>query len=112
LPFLFGQKKKETIEDKVSELDKTVQNSMKEMRDFVSKVEHDVQKLAQHQALDPTVSQLVQELKQDLSSLKALLLSRYVSNCYIIVISCYKVVQIILTSHINVYHIDNNAYRS
>jgi len=90
LPFLFGRKKKETIEDKVSELDKTVQNSMKEMRDFVSKVEHDVQKLAQHQALDPTVSQLVQELKQDLSSLKALLLSRYVPNCYITAINWYK----------------------
>jgi len=90
LPLLFGQKKKETIEDKVSELDKTVQNSMREMRDFVSKVEHDVQKLAQHQALDPTVSQLVQELKQDLSSLKALLLSRYVSNC---IYNCYKLLK-------------------
>ncbi|EZA56505.1 peroxisomal membrane protein PEX14 isoform X2 [Ooceraea biroi] len=75
-PFLFGRKKKETIQDKVSELDKTVQDSMKEMREFVSKVERDVQKLTQHQALDPTIPQLVQELKQDLSSLKALLLSR------------------------------------
>lgn len=74
--FLFGREKKETIEDKMSELDKTVQDSMREVRDFVSKVDRDMQKLTQHQALDPTIPQLVQELKQDLSSLKSLLLSR------------------------------------
>lgn len=51
---------------------------MKEVKDSISKVEGEVQKLTQHQALDPTISQLVQELKQDLSSLKALLLSRYI----------------------------------
>ncbi|KYQ57119.1 Peroxisomal membrane protein PEX14 [Trachymyrmex zeteki] len=75
-PFLFGRKKKSCIGDKVTELDKTVQNSMKEVKDSILKVEGEVQKLTQHQALDPTIPQLVQELKHDLSSLKALLLSR------------------------------------
>lgn len=51
---------------------------MKEVKDSISKVEGEVQKLTQHQALDSTIPQLVQELKQDLSSLKALLLSRYI----------------------------------
>ncbi|XP_018393984.1 PREDICTED: peroxisomal membrane protein PEX14 [Cyphomyrmex costatus] len=75
-PFLFGRKKKKCIEDTVTELDKTVQNSMKEVKDSILKVEGEVQKLTEHQALDPTIPQLVQELKHDLSSLKALLLSR------------------------------------
>ncbi|XP_029154874.1 peroxisomal membrane protein PEX14 [Nylanderia fulva] len=75
-PFLFGRKKKSSVEDKITELDKTVQDSMREVKDSILKMEGDVQKLAQHQAMDPTIPQLVHELKQDLSSLKALLLSR------------------------------------
>ncbi|XP_076633138.1 peroxisomal biogenesis factor 14 [Colletes latitarsis] len=75
-PFLFGRKKKNTIKDSVSELDKTIQNSMKEVKQSISKVEDDVQKLTQNQSIDPMVPQLVQELKQDLASLKSLLLSR------------------------------------
>ncbi|XP_072743087.1 peroxisomal membrane protein PEX14 [Anoplolepis gracilipes] len=75
-PFLFGRKKKSNIEDRITELDKNVQDSMKEVKDSILKMENDVQKLTQHQALDPTIPQLVHELKQDLSSLKALLLSR------------------------------------
>lgn len=51
---------------------------MKEMKDSILKIESDVQKLNQNRALDPVIPQLVQELKQDLSSLKALLLSRYI----------------------------------
>lgn len=53
---------------------------MREVKDSISKMEGEVQKLTQHQTLDPTIPQLVQELKQDLSSLKALLLSRYIST--------------------------------
>ncbi|XP_070159169.1 peroxisomal membrane protein PEX14 [Polyergus mexicanus] len=75
-PFLFGRKKKSTVEDRIIELDKTVQDSTKEMKASILKMENEVQKLTQHQALDPTIPQLVHELKQDLSSLKALLLSR------------------------------------
>nr|XP_033332245.1 peroxisomal membrane protein PEX14 [Megalopta genalis] len=75
-PFLFGRKKKDSIKDSVSELDKTIQNSMKEVKQSISKVEDDVQKLTQNQFIDPMVPQLVQELKQDLASLKSLLLSR------------------------------------
>ncbi|XP_078052856.1 peroxisomal biogenesis factor 14 [Augochlora pura] len=75
-PFLFGRKKKNSIKDSVSELDKTIQNSMKEVKQSISKVEDDVQKLTQNQFIDPMVPQLVQELKQDLASLKSLLLSR------------------------------------
>jgi len=76
--FLFGRRKNKSVEDRVTELDKTVQNSMKEVKDSILKVEGEVQKLTRHQALDPCIPQLVQELKHDLSSLKALLLSRYI----------------------------------
>ncbi|XP_076754783.1 peroxisomal biogenesis factor 14 [Xylocopa sonorina] len=75
-PFLFGRKKKDSIRDSVNELDKTIQNSMKEVKQSISKVEGDVQKLTQNQSIDPMIPQLVQELKQDLASLKSLLLSR------------------------------------
>ncbi|XP_012142969.1 peroxisomal biogenesis factor 14 [Megachile rotundata] len=75
-PLLFGRKKKDSIQDSVNELDKTIQNSMKEVKQSISKVEDDVQKLTQNQSIDPVIPQLVQELKQDLASLKSLLLSR------------------------------------
>lgn len=47
------------------------------MKDSISKVEIDVKRLSQNQSIDIAIPQLVQELKQELSSLKALLLSRY-----------------------------------
>ncbi|KOX69300.1 Peroxisomal membrane protein PEX14 [Melipona quadrifasciata] len=75
-PFLFGRRKKDSIKDSVTELDKTIQNSMKEVKESISKVEGDVQKLTQNHTMDPMIPQLVQELKQDLASLKSLLLSR------------------------------------
>lgn len=91
-PFLFGRKKKNTVEDRITELDKTVQDSMKEMKTSILKMESEVQKLTQHQALDPTIPQLVHELKQDLSSLKALLLSRY-TNFFVFfyIVSCINI---------------------
>ncbi|XP_066584336.1 peroxisomal membrane protein PEX14 [Prorops nasuta] len=75
-PFLFGRKKKDNIETVVSNLDKTVQTSVKDMKESIVKVENDVHRLVQQQTPDPSIGLLVQELKQDLSSLKALLLSR------------------------------------
>ncbi|XP_015180749.1 PREDICTED: peroxisomal membrane protein PEX14 [Polistes dominula] len=75
-PFLFGRKKKNSITDTVTELDIAIQNSIKEMKDSISKVEVDVKRLSQNQSIDIAIPQLVQELKQELSSLKALLLSR------------------------------------
>lgn len=88
--FLFGRRKK-SVEDRVTELDKTVQSSMKEVKDSILKVEGEVQKLTQHQALDPTIPQLVQELKHDLSSLKALLLSRYISTFLFLILIIYVI---------------------
>lgn len=72
----------------MSELDKTIQNSLKEVKDSISKVESDVHKLTQNQGFDPSIPQLVQELKQDLASLKGLLLSRYVVA--LLLIFCHK----------------------
>lgn len=88
-PFLFGQRKKKSVEDRVIELDKTIQNSMKEITDTILKIQGEVQKLTQHQAMDPTIPQLVQELKHDLSSLKALLLSRYILPFLLILSNIY-----------------------
>lgn len=81
-PFLFGRKKEDNMADSVSELDKTIQNTMKEVKQSMLKVEDNVQKLAENHSVNPMVPQLVQELKQDLASLKSLLLSRYnICNC-------------------------------
>lgn len=75
-PMLFGRKKKPSITDSVTELDKSIQTSVKEMKDSISKVEVNLKKLARNQSMDPSIPHLVQELKQELSSLKTLLLSR------------------------------------
>jgi len=96
-PFLFGRKKKQNVQDRVTELNKTVQSSMKEMKDSILKMEGDVQKLTEHQALDPTIPQLVQELKQDLSSLKALLLSRYIINFIFLCIIIFCINMFVIT---------------
>lgn len=75
-PYLFVRKSRKTVEESVTELDKTIKNSLKEMKDSISKVEIDVAKLTEKHTIDPSVPQLVQDLKQDLASLKGLLLSR------------------------------------
>ncbi|XP_011314791.1 peroxisomal membrane protein PEX14 isoform X2 [Fopius arisanus] len=74
-PLLFGRKK-DSIKDTVEDLDKTVKDSLREMKESISKVESSVKKMSQHQTPDATIPHLVQELKQDLASLKGLLLSR------------------------------------
>ncbi|XP_014208700.1 peroxisomal membrane protein PEX14 [Copidosoma floridanum] len=68
--FLFGDKKKDA-KDPAVELDKNIQ----QVKESINQVKSDVQQLTQNQN-DPSVPQLVQELKQDLASLKSLLLSR------------------------------------
>lgn len=73
---LFGRKKPDPPKDSVKELDQTIQRSMREVKESLSKVEVDVQNLAKSHSVDPTIPQLVQELKQDLASLKSLLLSK------------------------------------
>lgn len=75
-PLLFGRKKPDHPTDSVKELDQTIQRSMREVKESLTKVEVDVQNLAKSHSVDPTVPQLVQELKQDLASLKSLLLSK------------------------------------
>ncbi|KOC66544.1 Peroxisomal membrane protein PEX14 [Habropoda laboriosa] len=57
-PFLFGRKKNNSIKDSVTKLDETIQNSMKEVKQSISKVESDVQKLTQNQSIDPMIPQL------------------------------------------------------
>lgn len=59
------------------------------MKDSISKVEIDVKRLSQNQSIDIAIPQLVQELKQELSSLKALLLSRYLFVILILYIKMF-----------------------
>ncbi|XP_015511388.2 peroxisomal membrane protein PEX14 [Neodiprion lecontei] len=75
-PYLFGRKSRKTVEESVTDLDKTIKTSLREMKDSISKVEIDVSKLTENHSIDPSIPQLVQDLKQDLASLKGLLLSR------------------------------------
>lgn len=72
---MFG-KRKDSVKDTVEELEKTVKDSLKDVKESITKVESSVKRMSQHQTPDPTVQHLVQELKQDLASLKGLLLSR------------------------------------
>ncbi|XP_043271386.1 peroxisomal membrane protein PEX14 [Venturia canescens] len=75
-PFFFERKKKDTIQDSVTELDKTIQNTMKEMKQSITQIEASVKQVSQRQSADSCIPILVQELKQDLASLKGLLLAR------------------------------------
>lgn len=68
--------KKSNVKNAVDQLDKSLQTSMKEIKESMVKLENDVKKLSEDRTVDPTIPQLVQELKQDLASLKSLLLSR------------------------------------
>lgn len=81
-PFFFGRKKKDSIQDSVTELDKTVQNTMREMKQSIAQIEVSVKQVSQRQSADPCIPILVQELKQDLASLKGLLLARFVSTYF------------------------------
>ncbi|XP_034936826.1 peroxisomal membrane protein PEX14 [Chelonus insularis] len=81
-PFFFRRKKKdlskdESITETNTDNETLILNSVKEMKDSITIVEENVKKLAcNHYLPDPTIPHLVQELKQDLASLKGLLLSR------------------------------------
>ncbi|KAL7293774.1 peroxisomal membrane protein PEX14 [Trichogramma pretiosum] len=68
-PLLFG--KKDPPKDPLIDLDKNIQS----VQQSVNQVKNDVQLLTQSQSVE-SVPQLVRELKQDMVSLKALLLSR------------------------------------
>lgn len=77
-PFLFEKKKEVTLQERVTELDKTVKTSVEEIKESIIQLEDCINEIPQNQnqTSDPTVKHLIQELKQDLASLKGLLLSR------------------------------------
>lgn len=74
-PFLFGDKKKKTIEDTVQELNKTVNSCVVELRDGLANVKSEVDKI-NHISESNTQRQL-QNMQSDVSTIKGLLLSRY-----------------------------------
>ncbi|KAK0076166.1 hypothetical protein PV326_011018 [Microctonus aethiopoides] len=73
-PYIFGDAKNNSA--MVDSCDSTLTKSVIEMKDSIIKIEANVNKLMHTNLPDPSISHLVQELKQDLTSLKGLLLSR------------------------------------
>ncbi|XP_057335999.1 peroxisomal membrane protein PEX14 [Microplitis mediator] len=71
-PFLFKRKPPSKPDDS----NEIILKDVKEMKESIANVEENVNKLTCNHTPDPTVPQLIQELKQDLASLKGLLLSR------------------------------------
>lgn len=67
---LFGRRKK------TKNIDDEDKKNIEEMKESITKVEEGVNKLVCNHLPDPSIPHLVQELKQDLASLKGLLLSR------------------------------------
>lgn len=73
-PLIFGDCKNDSIVE--DSHDNTLRKSVIEMKESIIKMEDHVNKLVCNNIPDQSISLLVQELKQDLASLKGLLLSR------------------------------------
>lgn len=71
-PFLFGSKKKKTVEDKIQDLEKSVSAAVKDLKDSLEDVKVEVDKLSENGG---SVRQFL-ELKSEISSVKGLLLNR------------------------------------
>lgn len=71
-PYLFGSKKKKTVEDTIKDLEKSVNTAVKDLKDSLEDVKVEVDKLSENGG---SVRQFL-ELKSEISSVKGLLLSR------------------------------------
>lgn len=71
-PYLFGSKKKKTVEDTIKELEESVNSAVKELKGSLDDVKVEVDKLSENGG---NVRQFL-ELKSEISSVKGLLLSR------------------------------------
>lgn len=75
-PWLFGDKKKKSIEDSISDLNKSMTESINDLRDNLTEVRTQVDRIKNLQADSPTTHMQLQDLKNEVSSVKGLLLSR------------------------------------
>lgn len=71
-PYLFGSKKKKTVEDTIKDLEESVNSAVKELKTGLDDVKVEVDKLSENGG---NVRQFL-ELKSEISSVKGLLLSR------------------------------------
>lgn len=77
-PFLFGREKpKFSVEDAVSEINKTVEKSVAPTKASVAKVNEYIYEMKEQ---NRNILSTVRDIKADLVNLKAMLLSRYLSN--------------------------------
>ena len=74
-PYLFGEEKKKTIESSLVEFEKTVTSSITELKDDVSNIKVEIEKISQ--IADNQTQKHLQSLQSDLSTVKGLLLSRW-----------------------------------
>lgn len=74
--WLFGEEKKKTIEDSIADLNKTLTESISDLRDNLSEVRTQVDKIKNGEGT--TTHMQLQDLRSEISSVKGLLLSRYI----------------------------------
>lgn len=80
-PFLFGREKpKLSVEDAVSEINETVEKSIAPTKVSIQKVNEYMYELKEQ---NRNILNTVREVKADLVNLKAMQLSRYLSNFHI-----------------------------
>lgn len=74
--WLFGRDKKKSIEENLSDLNKTVTNSVKELHDNLTEVKTQMDRISITQSENITTNSQLQELKNEITTVKGLLLNR------------------------------------
>lgn len=75
-PWLFGRDKKKSIEDSIKDLNKSVTDSINEIRDNLTDVKTQVDRLSIRHSENLSMNSQLQELKNEISTVKGLLLNR------------------------------------
>lgn len=73
-PFLFGRKKRKTVEEKLDELSIKVEQDLKSLCQEVNKIKEEIK----NQSSTDTFRRELQGFQQDIESIKGLLLNKYV----------------------------------
>lgn len=74
-PYLFGYKKKKSIEESLDDLNKTVSSSIDEIKSNLESVKIEIDKI--NQSSDTSTHRQLQNLQSEVATVKGLLLSRF-----------------------------------
>jgi len=73
-PFLYGDTKKKSLDERFTELDEMVNNYMSDIKGSIAKINADISSINEQKS--DSVTRQIEELKTEVSSLKKMLLSR------------------------------------